>query len=248
MRHRPAQLLLTEVRHTRTSPIRHDFTYASCSWLIDLDALGARRTPAGIPWWIRAFVSFEAGDHVGDPSRSWRENVDQLAHEHGVDLVGGRVLALAGARSLGHVFNPLTLYWCWDRGGQLACVIAEVHNTYGGRHAYVVRPDQREVANVEKALYVSPFNDTRGSYTMSVPVPRDRLDVRITLHAPDQRPFVATWRGRPVESGVDLLRAALRVPLASHAMSARIRLQGIRLWLRGLPVIPRPAHSRQEAA
>ena len=44
---------------------------------------------------------------------------------------------------LGYVFNPLTLYWCHDADGVLRHVIAEVHNTYGGRHAYLLPPDSR---------------------------------------------------------------------------------------------------------
>ena len=49
---------------------------------------------------------------------------------------------LAHARVLGHVFNPLTVYWCHRPSGALECVVAEVHNTYGERHCYLLRTDQ----------------------------------------------------------------------------------------------------------
>lgn len=236
-----ATLFLTDVEHTRTSPITHAFRYRSCSWLVDLDALGDRTTPADFPWWLRLFASFHAKDHLGDPAKTWRENVTALARTEGIDIDGGMVLALTNATSLGYVFNPLTVYWCWDRDAHVACVIAEVHNTYGGRHAYVLRPDARGVAKTDKALYVSPFNDTSGQYTISVPVPTDRVDAVVTLHRPDQRPFVATWSGHAVHGRADVARALLRGPLAPHLVSARIRAQGIRLWIRRLPVSPRPS-------
>ncbi|EST20493.1 hypothetical protein M877_33870 [Streptomyces niveus NCIMB 11891] len=43
-----------------------------------------------------------------------------------------------------------------------------------------------------------------------------------------------------------LLRAALRHPLSTAVVSASIRYHGIRLYLRGLPVRPRPRHRPQE--
>ena len=48
---------------------------------------------------------------------------------------------LANARVLGHVFDPLSVFWCFDADGALVCIVAEVHNTYGERHVYLLRPD-----------------------------------------------------------------------------------------------------------
>ncbi|MDJ0429145.1 DUF1365 family protein, partial [Rhodococcus fascians] len=70
----------------------------------------------------------------------------------------GTVTALLNARVLGYVFNPLSVYWCHDVDGSLRCVIAEVHNTYGQRHSYLIRPDGSDRAEVDKQFYVSPFN------------------------------------------------------------------------------------------
>ena len=64
-------------------------------------------------------------------------------------------------------------------------MVVEVHNTYGGRHAYLVHPDEQGRARVDKALYVSPFHGTDGWYDVAVPVPGDDLHVAITLHTDD---------------------------------------------------------------
>ena len=61
---------------------------------------------------------------------------------------------LAHARVLGYVFNPLTVYWCHRADGTLAAVVAEVHNTYRQRHAYLL---PGAVSDVPKRFYVSPF-------------------------------------------------------------------------------------------
>lgn len=237
-------LFLTTVAHTRTSPVRHSFEHRSCSWLIDLADVDERGRSRGLPVGLRAVVRFRSRDHLGDPRRGWLDNVARFAATHGVQLGGGSVVALTNGRTLGHVFNPITLYWCHDAEGQLACVIAEVHNTYGQRHAYLLEPDARGVADAEKAFYVSPFNDVSGRYRMSVPPPTDRLDVTVVLHRDGERPFVATWRGEQVAGSLDLVRAIMRLPLANWLVSARIRWHGIKLWRR-LPVQPRPSH-RQE--
>jgi len=238
-------LFLTTIGHTRTSPVRHSFAHTSCSWLVQPGALDARGHAPDLPWWLRHSVTFRASDHLGDPGASWLDNVTAYARRHGVDLEGGTVLALTGGRLLGHVFNPLTLYWCSGAQGAPVCVIAEVHNTYGQQHAYLLVPDSRDVATVEKEFYVSPFNDVSGTYRMHLPRPTDRLDVTVTLHRPDQRPFVATWRGHRVSTARDRLQAALRLPLSTWLVSGRIRYQGIKLWRR-LPVMPRPAHQPLE--
>lgn len=236
---RPTPYLAT-VRHVRTSPVRHAFTYRTCSWAVRLDGDDPTHE---LPWWQRVFVRFRASDHLGT-SRSWRDNLVAFAAGHGLDAASWRITALSGAATAGYAFDPLTLYWCTEPGGRLAVVIAEVRNTYGERHSYVLRPDDRGVAHTEKRFYVSPFNDVSGSYTMSVPPPdASGFDVRVTLHRPDQRPFVATWSGIRPRTARERLQLGAHLLFAAQLVTARIRLQGIRLWLGRLPLQPRPEHS-----
>ncbi len=242
-----ATAYLTAVSHQRTSPLSYRFRYPGVSWLVDLDKLGASERPAEMAWWASLFTSFKASDHLGDPAGVWRDNVTTFAATRGVDLQGGSVRVLTSARSLGYVFNPVSVYWCRDRDDTLACVIAEVHNTYGERHAYLVKTNDRDRAQVEKAFYVSPFNDTSGEYTMSLPEPGSALNLAITLRRPDQRPFATAWTGHRVLGRAATVKAALATPLSSYLVTALIHLHGVRLWSRRLPVQPRPQHSPQEA-
>jgi DUF1365 family protein len=106
--------------------------------------------------------------------------------DRGIDLRGGTVTALLQARVLGYVFNPLSLFWCHDADGVLRHVVAEVHNTYGGRHAYLLPPDAGQPAMVMKKLYVSPFNDVDGYYLVRAPRPDSELNVTISLHRENQ--------------------------------------------------------------
>jgi DUF1365 family protein len=231
-----ASIYEVTISHARSAPLRNVFRYRSYLWLVDLDHLPR----------VRLLAGFRARDHLGDPRASIRANLDRFLAARGVDLSGGRVTMLAHARVLGYVFNPLTVYWCHRPDGTLACVVAEVHNTYRQRHAYLLPADDRGRAEVAKQFYVSPFYPVDGRYRMSLPEPGERLSLSVRLDRPDGHSFAASVRGRAVPATRrELLRAAVRHPCTA-AVSARIRWQGVRLYRRGLPVIPRPAHLSQE--
>jgi cyclopropane fatty-acyl-phospholipid synthase-like methyltransferase/DUF1365 family protein len=230
-------LYATEIVHVRTEPVRHEVRHRGYQWFVDLDDLPRLPRP------IRGLARFEARDHAGDRSRSLRENVDAYLNANGIDLDGGRVTMLASARSLGYVFNPLSLLWCHDPSGALVCVIAEVHNTYGQRHRYLLHTDDAGRVDVEKQFYVSPFNPVDGSYRMSLPEPSDRLAVTITLHRPGSKAFTASVRGRPTKASTRaVLATAVRQPFETWMVRALITKHGISLWRKGLTVQPRPPH------
>jgi DUF1365 family protein len=228
------------VRHIRSQPLRHSFSYRTWLWLIDLDH------PPRLPWPVRPLATFRSRDHLGRPDLPIRQNVERFAKEHGVDLTDGRVLMLAHARSLGYIFNSLSVYWCYRADGTLGCVLAEVQNTYSERHCYLLRPDEAGLACVNKEMYVSPFYGVQGSYRMRLPEPAAELALTVSMYPAQGRPFVATLRGRRMPGTArSLLRAWARQPCPALVAAARIRLQAIRLRLRGLPVVDRPAHTPQ---
>lgn len=217
------------ITHTRRERIERTFSHRAYLWLVDLDELPR------LPWWAKPFARFESRDHLGSPSKSIRANLDEWLADRGIELDGGQVLMLANARVLGYVFNPLSVYWCHDPAGNLVCVVAEVHNTYGGRHCYLLRTDDQGRASVDKEFYVSPFLEVDGHYVMRLPKPGKQLSVTIALRQNGKTTFSATMRG---ERGSGL-RLLLRRPLMPQRVSALIRRHGIALYLRRLPIVPR---------
>ena len=243
----------TTIRHARTETVDHRFAYEHVMWLVDLDDLPT------VPRVLGPLLSFEARDHLGDPDTSIRANVDAFLAGHDIDLRGGRVQMLANPRSLGHAFNPLSVYWCSRPDGSLAAVVAEVHNTEGGLHCYLLRPDARGVSRVAKEFPVSPFFAVDGTYDVRCSGPGDDLRISITLRrGPRLAPvFTATLTGRSLGPVASVTAAALRRPWSSWRVSALIRFEGIRLWLRGVPTLttdaegdsePEPASVLQETA
>ena len=121
-----------------------------------------RRPPA--PGLARPLAGFAARDHLGDADASLRENLDTFLADP-----RGRPATAAGSPCWP---TPACSATCSTRSrssgatvpdGRLECVVVEVHNTYGDRHAYLVRPDGPGRAATSKELYVSPFNDVSGS-------------------------------------------------------------------------------------
>jgi uncharacterized protein len=238
-----AALYACQITHVRAHPIRRVFRSRSYLWLADLDDLPQ------VPRPLRPFARFRARDHLGGAGGSLRAGVDACLARQGISLAGGRVLMLGHARVLGHVFNPLTVFWCRHADGTLAAVIAEVHNTYGQRHAYLLHPDARGRAEAGKDFYVSPFLPVAGQYRLHPPEPGGTLLLSVTLHLDGQTVLAASVTGtRRPYTPQRLLGYALCYPWVTAQVSALIRWQGIRLAARRLPIVPRPAQHAQESA
>jgi len=214
-------LYQAEVTHSRRAPIVNRFRYRASYWLVDFDHLPA---PRGI---LGCLARFERRDHC---------DVRSLLAEQGV--AAERIRMLAMARSFGYVFNPISVFWCYDAAGTCVAVLAEVHNTYGGRHTYLLHPDKHGRSGVDKAMYVSPFYPVDGRYEIRVSEPGASLSVTVSLHRDGDSTFVATLRGEQRSTSIvnvlwaSLVHSALRT-------SVLIRWQAVRLRLRGLKVQPR---------
>jgi len=229
----------TTITHCRQVPVHHSFEYRSYSWYVDVDDLPR------LPWWLRPFARFRADDHFsnGNPQHgSLRERLSAFFADRDLAAPEGRITALLQARVLGYVFNPLSVFWCHDPDGRLRHVIAEVHNTYGERHAYLLPPADLPVVT-PKNFYVSPFNPVDGYYLVRAPRPDTEVNISVALHRDHQQAFpefTANMRGRrrPATTRQVAIMQIIS-PLAPFVVAARIRIQGIKLWLRRLPVVPR---------
>lgn len=233
-----------EVRHARFHPIEHAFRYRSSQWLVDADA------PDVLPRRLRWLASFRAADHLGDATGEIGENVRAFLRDQGVNWAAHRILMLANGRTLGYVFDPLSVFWVFDASGRLEGVLAEVHNTYGERHGYVVELDGRGSAATDKQFYVSPFLGVFGDYQLKFVLEDDKVGAFVTLRQDGRVVFTGSFVGRPerVPGSLAAARAALANPLAPQRVMALIKLHGVWLWLRRLPVVRRIPHREQSGA
>lgn len=236
-------LVVGTVSHARRSPVSRRFQHRHYQWLVDLDRLPRYR------WPLRLVSRFDPRDHLdeGRLGGGIRGDLARFLAARGVELADDdRVLMLAHARVLGHTFDPLTVFWCVDREGRRRAVVLEVHNTYGERHAYLLDLDEEGRGSVDKAFYVSPFNDVSGRYDVRVGLDRERVGVSIRLVREGGPVFTAASTGVLVPATpANLRRTAVRHLLMTQRVSLLIRWHGIRLWLTRLPVHPRSPHPQE---
>lgn len=238
------------VTHARLKPFHHRFSYRVFSLLINLDRLNdaARKS------WLFSvnrfnFFSFYERDHV-DPrisplSAGIRAYVDRLLAGAGMARAD-QVFLLAYPRWLGHVFNPISVYYAYGRFG-LAAVIYEVRNTFGERHAYVcpVRDGELTASGLrqsrQKNLHVSPFIPMGARYDFRLAPPSEELRLRILEHDRDGPLLSATFSGhaRPLTSA-SLASLMVRIPMLGLKVAGLIHFEALRLWLKGAIFISSP--------
>jgi uncharacterized protein len=252
--HALACLYSSRVMHRRRVPPLYRFVYRVFYLLLDIDrideAAHGLRLFSHNRFNLLAFHDRDHGDRSGH-LRPWAEKVLAGA---GIALEGGRIRLLALPRLLGHVFNPISLWYCEHRDGTLRAVIAEVSNTFGEKHCYLLSAGGAAMAyeaplDKDKCFHVSPFLDLVGRYRFTVGEPGERL--RLVIHETREgRPLLdaaVAGERRPLRDGAILKLVAL-MPLMTLKVVAAIHWEALKLWLRGARFHSKPAPPRAEVS
>jgi DUF1365 family protein len=235
--------------HARRSPAENVFRYGVCFYVLDLDELpDLHRRLALFSYRGANVVSFHERDHLGDPERPAKENVLRFLRDRGIDLDGGRVLLLTNLRVLGYVFNPVSFYWCYRGDGTLACVVAEVWNTFGEMWPYLLADDERDDGRpgplrfrAPKRLHVSPFFELEQEYRFALSEPGERVFARVDVWQDGERRLGSVLAGERRElTNATLARALVRYPLMPAQVTGFIHWQALKLWLKGVPFHHKP--------
>lgn len=238
MRAQP-RLCLGHVMHRRLRPAVHAFVYPVFYVQLPLRNLKAAEC-ALFSINRRNVLSFECRDHGprdGSPLLPWIEN---LLAAHGLPN-DGEIVLQTFPRVLGYVFNPVTFWYCHDRSGQLIAILAEVNNTFGGTHSYLLHRHGAPLVDgvelcAEKLFHVSPFNEIEGGYRFRFQLERAVQLCRIDYDDAEGELLLTSISGKPQAwSSAALLKAFLRMPFLTLGVIARIHWQALRLWLKGVP-------------
>jgi len=237
-----------DLMHRRHQPRNHQFSYRLTSWLIDIDELAELDRLTLFGWNRSAPFRFNDSDYGTGDGRSPRQFIDTLLHEQGLPAAA-RVELLCQVRCLGHVFNPLAVWFCYNSDDQLSVTVYEVRNTFGQRHHYLVAEQppgvRRHHHHCDKQFHVSPFMAMEADYHFHFKPPGENLCLHIRQQE-HQRPLLdARWRGkRQPLCNKTLWQQLLRYPFNSLKVLTAIHWQALQLWRKGIRFRKGPAQSR----
>jgi hypothetical protein len=246
-------ILTGDLRHRRHRPVAHTFGHRVWHLLVDVDELPRLDVEvAGFGWNRPAVVTLRDTDHLGPVDLPLREKLRRFLLGHGVALPAGRVLLQASPRVLGHTFNPVSWWWCHDPDGDLVLVVAEVRNTFGDTHCYVLTDLERRghdvVARDTKVFHVSPFLPVEPlGYRFRFRPPSvagvtgERVVVHMDVDDDEGRILDATTaQDRAQLTTASLWRTLRRMPLMTLKTVAGIHWQALFIWRRKADFHRRP--------
>lgn len=241
----PARALLGlgEVRHRRLRPAANAFVYPTYFVLLPMRSL--RDQPcAGLRRNRRGLLSFHDRDH-GDGRADALAWLETLLAGEGVHDADGEIWLHTYPRVLGFVFKPVSFWYAHRADGSLAAIVAEVNNTFGERHCYLLAGaglgyGRERVA--QKVFHVSPFCDVQGQYRFRFMRTAERTVARIDHDDAAGALLQTSVSGRLQPLTPRSARAAFfGVPLMTLGVIARIHWQALRLWLKRVPFHGKPA-------
>jgi len=234
------QLFLGHVMHRRLRPAVNAFVYPV--FYVQLPVSGLAAGNCGIfsvdRWNLLSFRTRDHGPRDGSPLLPWIQHL--LRNRRLPD--DGAIILQTFPRVLGFVFNPVSFWYCHDRAGALIAVLAEVNNTFGGTHSYLLhhhdgRPlKDSEEMTAAKAFHVSPFCIVEGSYRFRFRLTAATKVAHIDYDDSDGPVLITAISGKAQPwTATALLAAFLRMPLLTFGVVARIHWQALKLWLKRVP-------------
>lgn len=238
--------------HGRKGGIDNAFRYSVDYMLLDAEA--DLRVPRLFGRNKGGLMALHDSDHGGAPKAgrgaAWVREVLQVHQINGVV----RIELLAQPKVMGHVFNPVSFWLCRRDDDQMIAVIAEVTNTFGDRHSYLVNhSDLRPIVaedrlKATKIFHVSPFQPVEGGYEFRFDIRDDRIGVWID-YSRGEGGLIATLTGkRCTLTNGRIVRAALRRPFGSRRVLALIHWQALKLWWKRATYRARPVPPSEEVS
>lgn len=243
------------IRHERTAPRRHAFAYPAFHLMLPLRHLSTHTADWEQSGLAKGSVQFRPQDHGNGRAASLAQLqnwLDSMLHRHGILDATGECWLQCLPTTAGYSFKPVSFWYCLDASGDLAAVVAEVNNTFGQRHCYLLhRPQWGQTYQAHKVFHVSPFCQVQGGYDFrfmsSLRGATPHIAVRVDHWTSTDERINTSMSGQLLPATPDALRRMFwRYPLQSWTTTLRIHWHALRLWLKGVPVHSLPPNTPPE--
>jgi len=231
------------IEHHRLSPKRHSFKNGHYMLFLDLSMLGELSESLRM-FSLNGFglFDFRDADYLHAGNESIYNKLTRFLAQEKCEAQIEKIFLLASPRHLGYVFNPLSVYYCFDKDMQLKAVVSEVCNTFHERKAFLLNQShyQSEIfkAEFDKQFYISPFTRLDDKIKFEIDTPAEELNIQVTTSRNDQTVLIASMHGKRRElSDGELLKCMFKYPFSNFLVTAGIHLHAFRLWLKGVPHI-----------
>ena len=240
------------VFHKRFKPKLHELSYKVFSVLFDLDELDTLdRENRYFSYNKRNLISFWNKDYGYGDGRPLRPYVEDLIKKGAFTFNAEHIRLLCYPRVFGYVFNPLSVYYCYDENERLGIIIYEVSNTFKQRHSYVIEVDQGTEESqsnpayikqsCQKEFYVSPFMEMDQSYHFDMMAPADAIDIQITQKDRQGIILKAFFKGECCAfDDQHIKKLLLTYPLMTLKVVMAIHWEALKLWKKGIRLVKRP--------
>ena len=230
------------VIHKRFKPKMHTFNYKVFSLLIDLSEIELLdKTLKLFSYNKFNIISFFNKDHGRRDGSSLKKWVTDNLKKNNIECNEIKIKLLCYPRILGYVFNPLSVFYVYDKNSDLISILYEVKNTFGEQHTYVfkTKKNQNLIQHVcTKKFHVSPFIQMNCVYFFRLLKPSNKISVIINLADSEGKILYASQDGVKSElNNITLLKSYLKHPLMTFKIILAIHFEAFKLWIKGIKFI-----------
>ena len=230
------------VIHKRFKPKKHFFKYRVFSLLIDLSELNELNNKLKF-FSLNKFnlISFYEKDHGERDGSSLINWVKFNLSNNNINTENIKIKLLCYPRILGYVFNPLSIFFIYDKNDKLISILYEVKNTFGEQHTYVFKVDSDEKLiqnNCSKKFHVSPFIEMNCNYFFRILNPVESLSVIIDQYDKEGKILFASQDGKRSDlTSENLMNSYLKHPLMTFKIISAIHFEAFKLWIKGIKFV-----------
>ena len=230
------------INHKRFKPKKHFFSYKTFSLLIDLSEIDELDKKIKLFSYNRfnilSFYDMDHGPRDGTPLSKW---VKKILTKSKINIDGARIRLFCFPRFFGYVFNPLSVFYCYDKKLNLKAVLYEVKNTFNEQHTYIFRSTKKSnliLHKCSKKFYVSPFIEMKTFYNFRLSKPKKNINILIKQTDKNGLLLIAQQTGKRIKlNSQNLFLQFLKHPLMSFKVIMAIHFEAFRLWSKGVKLV-----------